>query len=343
MMRQQIHLLISQEGYKTYQDRIESALSGAGLDPCQIVPVHLEANPDRAGHYPIEVAFLTRDVTGKSTKGMVLPTLQRYYDMLRSSPGLQWIQGHSAGIDRPIFKELLARNVRVTTGSGANTSSVVQTALAGILALSRHFPEMAIAQKEHRWATMIGRDDLPLVSFQSAVIIGLGPVGLELARVLKYLGMSLVGVTFDPKKHPVDDVFSQIYSFDQFDAALAKTDYLILACPLTQETTGLIDQKRLSLLPKSAYLINVARGEVVDQQALVIALQKQELAGAFLDVFDPEPLPIDSVLWDIPSVIISPHTAGHFSGLGDEVAKIFSKNLVAYFQNQDLINEAYLK
>jgi len=157
------------------------------------------------------------------------------------------------------------------------------------------------------------------------------------------LGMSLVGVTFDPKKHPVDDVFSQIYSFDQFDAALAKTDYLILACPLTHETTGLIDQKRLSLLPKSAYLINVARGEVVDQQALVSALQKQELAGAFLDVFDPEPLPIDSVLWDIPSVIISPHTAGHFSGLGDEVAKIFSKNLVAYFQNQDLINEAYLK
>ncbi len=90
-------------------------------------------------------------------------------------------------------------------------------------------------------------------------------------------------------------------------------------------------------------MINVARGEVVDQQALVSALQKQELAGAFLDVFDPEPLPIDSILWDIPSAIISPHTAGHFSGLGDEVAKIFSKNLVAYFQNQELINEAYLQ
>ena len=130
----------------------------------------------------------------------------------------------------------------------------------------------------------------------------------------------------------------QVVGFDAIDQVLPQADWLILACPLTDTTRGLIDRHALALLPPGAHLINVARGEVVNEPDLIAALQSRQLAGAFLDVFAHEPLPAASPLWDLPNVIVTPHTAGHSDGHFERVAQAFVDNLVRWVAGEALVN-----
>jgi phosphoglycerate dehydrogenase-like enzyme len=286
-----------------------------------------------------DVAFISREVTGTSTKHEIHPALQRIYALLRQSPDLQWVHIHSAGADRQIYLDLLARGVQITTSSGANAQVVATVALAGMLALARRFPLLWAEQQNRQWIPMMGARmprDLP---GQTATIVGWGPIGQKLGSLLQALGLQVVVVRqqLAAPHHPLCEGVEMV-TFESWTQVLPKTDWLILACPLTSKTRQLVNASALAVLPQGAHLINVARGEVVDEPALVSALQSGHLSGAFLDVFAHEPLPSDSPLWAMPQVMITPHAAGHSDGNETRVGQMFLDNLRCWTQGKPLRN-----
>ncbi len=337
MSQADLHIVMSQEAIDSYGPQIE-AIAGIG----KIRWLTLESPPDHNGNYPTDISFVTRDITGASTKTKVLPTLARYYEMLRASPGLRWVHAHSAGLDRPIYAELLARGVRVTSSSGANAAPVAHTAVAAVLALGRQFPVQIAAQHQRQYVPMTTHPLLHDLTGQTAMVVGLGSIGLLIAQYLNALGLKVIGVTHDPAKHTAADCES-ICSYAQMDAHLPGIDYLVLACTLTPTTSRLLHAQRLAQLRRGCYLVNVARGEVCVEQDVIAALQSGQLGGAFLDGFEVEPLSTDSPLWDLPNVMLSAHTAGHFTGHADNVANIFIDNVARYVQGNALRNEVAAK
>lgn len=283
-----------------------------------------------------DVAFVSRDVTGLSTKHELLPHTRRFHDALRHAPSLRWVHAHSSGADRPVYGELRARGVEVTTSSGANAGVVVQTALAGVLMLARRFPQLLAAQRDKTWAPLVGSGLPRDLAGQTAVIVGWGPIGQGLGTLLSALGLRVVSVRSSadaPLARAVESV-----RFEDIGQVLPRADWLLLACPLTERTRGLVDATALALLPPGARLVNVARGEVVDEAALIEALRGGALAGAYLDVFAHEPLPADSPLWSLPNVIVTPHTAGHSDGNEARVAALFLDNLRRWNAGLPLLN-----
>jgi phosphoglycerate dehydrogenase-like enzyme len=283
-----------------------------------------------------DVAFVSRDVTGLSTKHAVLPETQRFHDALRAAPSLRWVHAHSSGADRPVYGELLARGVAVTTSSGANAGVVVQTALAGVLMLARCFPQLLEAQRSRSWAPLVGSGLPRDLAGQTAVIVGWGPIGQGLGTLLSALGLRVVAVRSSDRA--AEPPASESVSYERIGEVLPRADWLVLACPLSERTRSLVDAATLARLPAGARLVNVARGEVADEAALIDALQCGALAGAYLDVFAQEPLPAVSPLWALPNVIATPHTAGHSDGNEARVATIFLDNLRRWTQGRPLLN-----
>lgn len=280
---------------------------------------------------PVDIAFISRDVTGASSKTQLQRPLLEFYGPLRASTRLGWVHTHSAGADRPIFTELLQRGVCVTTSSGANAPIVAQTVLGAVIALARRFPRLAAAQREHAWCPLL--TDAPRqLAGQTAMVVGFGPIGQRIARLLEALDMEVLVVRREAAG-------PNTIAFDDMDQALPRCDWLILACPLTSVTRKLIDARRLALLPDGAHLINVSRGEVLVEADLIAAMEQRKLAGAYLDVFEQEPLHAASPLWDLPNVIVSPHSAGHSSGNAAAVERIWLDNLARWNQGEPLKNE----
>lgn len=329
---QPLRILLSEAALQQYGEDIGAALGGAVFVPVvapsgQGAAVSTELDAD--------IAFVSRDVTGLSTKHEILPATRRFYDAMLASPGLRWVHTHSAGADRAVFGVLRARGVTVTTSSGANAGVVAQTALAGLLALARHFPQMLAAQRDSVWAPLIGSGLPRDLAGQTATIVGWGPIGQLLGKLLQTLGMQVIVVR--QSAVPAGPGYETV-AFDAVRSVLLRTDWLLLACPLTPQTRGLVDAAALALLPVGARLVNVARGEVVDESALIEALQAGRLAGAYLDVFAHEPLPADSPLWTLPNVIATPHSAGFSDGNAARVAGIFLDNLRRWQAGEGLRN-----
>ncbi len=289
--------------------------------------IGLDAIADANAEHATDIAFLSRDVTGSSGKTQLSETLQCFYRLLRGSPRLQWLQIHSAGADRPIYGELRGRNITITTASGANAEPVAQMAVTGVLALARRLPVLMDAQRRRSWEPLLGARAPSDLRGQSALIVGMGPIGQEVARLLKALRMRVIGMRRTPA---LCENLDEVVAYDALERVLPQTDWLILACPLTDTTRRLIDERRLALLPRGAHLVNVSRGEVVVEADVTAALGSGQLGGAFLDVFEKEPLSPDSALWAMPNVIISPHTAGHTTGHYAAVAEIFLDNLARW-------------
>ena len=282
----------------------------------------------------IDAVFISREVTGSSTKHEVHPELQACYDLMLANAGLQWVHIHSAGADRPVYQALQQRGVQVTTSSGANARVVAAMALAGLLALNKRFPMLWAQQQRREWVPLLGAGRMPRdLPGQTATIVGWGPIGQELAQLLSALGLHVIAVrTHDAR--PQGGV--EMVRFDQMHTVLPRTDWLILACPLTPTTHGLVNAQVLQALPQGAHLVNVARGEVVVQDELIPVLQSGHLGGAFLDVFEHEPLPATSPLWTLPNVMVTPHAAGHSDGNAQRVNQMFLDNLQRWVGDQAL-------
>ena len=272
-----------------------------------------------------DLAFVSRDVTGLSPKTAPLPPTQHFHDLLRAAPSLRWVHIHASGTDRAIYGELRQRGVDIRTSSGAHAAVVAQTAVAGLLALARCFPQLMAAQRDRRWAPLLAQQLPRDLSGQRALILGWGPVGQHIARMLLAVGLHCKVVRRE--RHAVTDTGVSFITYDELHAALAQSDWLILACPLTPQTQGLIDARALRSLPAQARLVNVARGEIVVEPDLIGALRSGHLAGAYLDVFAHEPLAADSPLWLMEQVIVTPHAAGHSDGNEQRVAAMFLDNL----------------
>ena len=269
-----------------------------------------------------EAAFVSREITGKSTKLVLEPHTAAFFDGLRQSKALRWVHIHSAGIDRPIYLELQARGVEVTPSSGANAAVVAQTALAGILALGRRFPQMMERQRSREWQSLVSALP-PDLAGQVAVIIGWGPIGQALASWLEAIGLEVRVVRHSPERAGRRPTFA----YEALPEAAVGAHWLVVACPLTDRTRRLVDARVLAALPAGAHVVNVGRGEVVVEADLVAALQSGHLRGAYLDVFEKEPLATDSPLWALPNVIVTPHSAGHSAGNEARVARMFLDQL----------------
>ena len=180
-------LLLSRQVLALHGDALRDATAGAALDFVVLEDAHADAT------VTVDAAFISRDITGQSTKHVAQTTLLNCYAVLRRSPGLAWVHTHSAGADRSIYAELMARNVAVTTSSGANAQVVAHTALAGLLALARRFPALMQAQREHRWAPLQAGPAPRDLAGQTAVLVGWGPIARALQPLLALLGMAEIG------------------------------------------------------------------------------------------------------------------------------------------------------
>ena len=277
----------------------------------------------------IDAAFFSEDV---------FPDFSRqFFAAARRAPRLGWLHVFNVGVDHPIFDEMLARGVRLTTSAGSTAEPIAQTAIAGMLMLARNFPHWLAAQRQHQWRPMRGAAVPRDLRGQTAVVLGLGAIGAEFARLARAFGVKVVGVRRNAAAESA--VAEELHPPAHLPELLPRADWLVIACPLNAETRGLVNAELLARLPQGARVINVARGEIVDQEALTAALQSGRLAGAYLDVFDPEPLPADSPLWDTPNVIITPHNSLAASGNQRRVLDIFAENLRRWGRGEMLLNE----
>jgi phosphoglycerate dehydrogenase-like enzyme len=262
---------------------------------------------------------------------------RRFLGSALRAPNLRWLHLPNAGVDHPVFARFLERGVRLTTSSGAAAEPIAQAAIGGLLALSRGFPRWWAAQRRHAWAPhpVDGRPrDL---RGQTLVLVGVGAIGNQIGRLAQALGLHVVGIR--RRARTAHDHVDAMHPPAALAEVLAHADWLVLACPLNAQTRGLIDAAALARLPAGACVINVARGQVIDEAALIDALRGGRLAGAYLDVFAEEPLPPDSPLWDMPHVIVSPHDAGASSGNAARVSELFLRNLGHWARGEPLQNE----
>jgi phosphoglycerate dehydrogenase-like enzyme len=290
--------------------------------------------PDPAGRLAdaecarAEVAFFSGDV---------FPDFARqFFAAVRKAPRLKWLHVFNVGVDHPIFDEMLARGVRLTTSAGSTAAPIAQTAIMALLALARGFPRWLVAQRARRWDPERGVPPRDLQD-QTAVILGLGRIGAEIARLARMLGLKVIGVRRSPRG--AGDPVDELHPPAALPGLLARCDWLIIACPLTPETRGLIGADALARLPRGARLVNVARGEIVDEEALIAALKSGQVAGAYLDVFETEPLPPESPLWDMPNVLVTPHNSSAAAGNDQRILEIFLDNLGRWHHGRALVNE----
>lgn len=326
-MARPLRILLSPQARQELAPAIAAVL---GPRAFELVTVADAADAAQTG---VDLAFISREVTGLSTKHVLTEESQAFYAVLRRSSELQWVHIHSAGADRPIYTELRARGVQVTTSSGANAEVVAQTALAGLLALARRFPQLMAAQQARTWAPLMLQPPRDLAG-QTAVVVGWGPIGQRIGAFLRLLGLQLIVVRHSPPLAAEAGV--ETVNFATLPAVLPRADWLLLACPLTDQTRGLVNREALASLPAGACLINVARGEVVVERDLIEALRQRHLGGAYLDVFEHEPLSSDSPLWGLANVIVTPHSAGHSDGNHRRVADLFLANLARWHAGQPL-------
>lgn len=282
-----------------------------------------------------DAAFVSRDITGHSTKFEIQPETALYYEAMRHAPALRWVHVHSAGADREIYLSLHARGVAITTSQGASDPVVAQSAIAGVLALARRLPALAADQRDRAWRPLLDDRTPRDLAGQHAVVVGWGGIGQRIGALLGALGLTLAVARHSGA--PVPQAL-RTAGYDELPALLSGADWLVLACPLTSATRNLVDRAALAALPAHAHVINVARGHVIDEPALIEALQAGRLGGAFLDVFQHEPLPADSPLWSLPNVIVTPHSAGFSDGNAARVRELFVNNVNRWLADEPLAN-----
>ncbi len=259
-----------------------------------------------------------------------------WHDGLLDRAGkLRFIQAIGAGTDQFPLEELKKRGIRLASARGVNYRAVAEHAMALILALSRRLPEARDNQANRVWRGMIGdlsrREDE--LGGKTLLVVGLGQIGGRLAQLAKAFDMRVVGLRRDPVAGR--GAADSVHAMGEFKSLLPEADFVALTCPLTKETEKLVDADALARMKPSAYLINVARGRVVDEAALVDALVARRIAGAGIDVTVEEPLARNSPLWGIEHVLLTPHTAGETRRYEDNVIEILRDNLGRLWRGEE--------
>jgi glyoxylate/hydroxypyruvate reductase A len=270
-------------------------------------------------------------------------------DLLTTAPALRWLQATSAGIGGFVQRHGLdTGSVVFTTAAGTHADPLAEFAVTGALHFVKNVPGLQAAQRQHHWERHVSGQ----LRGRRATVVGIGSIGRRVAELYTLLGLQVTAVgrpgdvdhdgtrrqQGDPGgRYDVPDGVA-VVTTDALDEVLPTTDVLVLACPLTDETLDLVNAARVALLPAGAIVVNIARGQVIDEAALTAALTSQHLAGAALDVFRSEPLPADSPLWDLPNVLVSPHSASTAANENAVLTDLFLDNLQRYLSGAPLRN-----
>lgn len=255
---------------------------------------------------------------------------------LATLPRLRWIQATSAGVGQFAARFGLTRsNIMVTTASGVHARPIAEFVLMAMLLFAKGGFRMQANQRAHHWERYAGEE----IAGKVVGIVGVGNIGQEIARAVRALDARVVGTVRSVDGRRAEDLYlDRLLPAGRIDEILPEIDYLVLCCPHTSETQRLIDAARLTALKPEAVLINVARGAIVDEPALIEALRTGRLRGAALDVFAHEPLPPESPLWEMPNVLISPHSASTASSENGKIVDLFQDNLRRYLDGRPLRN-----
>lgn len=258
-------------------------------------------------------------------------------EQLRAAKSLRWIYSITAAVDQFFYPELISSEIVLTNAGRVHGPVVAEHAIAVLLALARRLPSAVRYQERRKWAMEAIWSEKPRpreVRGATLLVIGLGSIGAEVASMAGALKMHVIGVREHPERGAAGA--SEVVGYAALDEVLSRADFVVLAAPLTPSTRHLIDARRLQLFKSTAFLINVSRGALVDEAALVKALRDRKIAGAALDVFEEEPLSRWSPLWKMPQVLITPHTAFLTENVWQRHYEVFSANLKRFLAGQPL-------
>ena len=265
--------------------------------------------------------------------------------LLARAPHLTWVHSATSGVERALTPAARARDVLVTNARGVFSRPIAEHVLLMILAVSRHLPELLELQRERTWQPLEGRELREL----TVGIVGYGSLGRSVASLATAFGARVIALRRHPESgapsgpddedgFPFEPRIDRVVGPDRLHELLGASDVVVLAAPLTPETEGMIDEAAVGAMQRDAWLINVARGRLVDDTALVRALRDNRIGGAALDTFRDEPLPPSSPYWDLPNVILTPHTAWSSARVLDRSIDLFCDNLVRFSRGEPLRN-----
>lgn len=325
-------LLLTRQLAEQCADQLPTIAAQTGTEISPILFPQDDSPLDAETIAAVELAYVSPDLFKVGVE-----RVWQFIQALESAPGLRWAHLGWAGTDNPRFAEFLKRGVRLSNSPGAAAEPIAHSAMAGLLSLARRFPFFAQQQREHRWQRLPEEFLPPDLSTQTLVIFGLGAIGGELARLARPFGLHVIGVRRSPRNER--DEVDELVHPDRLDDVLPHADWLAVTSPLTQATLGAISAARLDLLPPGAHVMNVARGKIIDQEALIARLQSGAIAGAYLDVVSEEPLAAESPLWELPNVIVTPHSSWVARGNPERARQIFLTNLACFLRREDLPQE----
>lgn len=279
----------------------------------------------------VDCAFLDRDMRFKEQ------LYAAYSDALLKMNNLRWVHFTSSGIGQQLYvSELNAKGVITTSSTGSNAEPVAQTGITGLLMLARGFGSHIRGQCKHEWNPLRGTalpDDL---RGQTVLLIGVGAIGKKFTGFAHAFGLKVIGVRRSPRQP--DDTVDELHPPSKLPELYGRADWIVLCCPLTKETQNLVNADAFKRVKKGAKLINIARGEIVDETALIEAIRSGHLGGAALDAHIQEPLPADSPLWDLPNIVISPHNASASTGNEPRCAEMFIANFGHWLSGEPMFN-----
>jgi phosphoglycerate dehydrogenase-like enzyme len=258
-------------------------------------------------------------------------------DVFASASRLRWVQSPAVGVGSLMFPELLASPVVLTSARGIRARSIAEHVLGVTIALARLIPATLRAQAEHRWAQEELETETRTLQGQRMGIVGLGAIGVEVVKIAAPFGFRITAIRRRAGQAPPDGV-EAVWTPDRLPDLLAQSDVVVLAAPHTPETKRLIGREQIDRMKRGALLVNIARGKLVDDAALIEALRDGRLGGAALDVFSQEPLEPSSPYWDLPNVIITPHTSGAMKDYWTPLVALFADNLRRFEKGEPLLN-----
>lgn len=271
---------------------------------------------------PADAAAYFRWWTGR-------PILQK---VLEQAPELRWLHTPSAGVDHVLIPPVLERDITVTNSAGVHAIPIAEFVMALLLSHAKRLPDYRAAQAAARWERSFRPGEL---YEQTLLILGIGGIGQAIASRAAAFGMRVLGSRRSPR--PIEGV-AQVVGMDGWRALLPEADAVVIAAPLTEETRGMLDAAALEAMKPSAYLINIARGAIIDEPALIAAINAGRIAGAALDTFEEEPLPPESPLWRLPNVTITPHTTSGSPRMHERQIALFLENLRRFRGGEPMLN-----
>ena len=258
-------------------------------------------------------------------------------EVLGAAPQLKWLHQQGAGIDRIATPRLVASDVVLTNGSGNHAPNIAEHVMGLMLSFARGLPALFAAQRQCHWSSLSEHDVFEL-SGQTLAVVGFGSIGEAIAQRAAAFGMRVLGVRRSAAGAELPPGVAELFTSDRIDLAIEQADHVVIALPLTAETRGLFSEARFAAMKRGAYLYNIGRGAIVDHDALLVALRSRQLAGAGLDVTDPEPLPADSPLWVEPGVLITAHSSGLTPRSAERHTALLLENMLRYQRGEPLRN-----